>query len=73
MNTFAFQHKGKDYEIRIISDGQSVSVEVFKDGKSANGIRYETSLETVYDAATVTGLDVVQDLIKTAKAEITKN
>jgi hypothetical protein len=73
MNTQAFQHKGKDYEIRIISDGQSVFVKVFTEGKPANGIRYEATLETVHDAATVTDLDVVKELIKTAQADITKN
>ena len=73
MNTQTFQHKGKDYDIRIISDGQSVFVKVFTDGKPANGIRYEATLETVHDAATVTDLDVVKELIKTAQADITKN
>ena len=72
MNTQTFQHNGKDYEIRIISDGQSVFVKVFTEGKPANGIRYEATLETVHDAATVADLDVVKELIKTAQSDITK-
>ena len=72
MNTQTFQHNGKDYEIRIISDGQSVFVKVFTEGKPANGIRYEATLETVHDAATVADLDVVKELAKTAQSDITK-
>ncbi|HPO00385.1 MAG TPA: hypothetical protein PK879_06705 [Opitutaceae bacterium] len=73
MNTQEFQHNGKNYEVRIISDGQSVFVKVFTEGRPANGLRYEATLETIHDAATVTDLDIVKELIKTAQSDITKN
>jgi len=70
MQTEQFSHEGKDYEVRVISDGQSVYVKVFSSGKPVNGYRYEATLETVHDAATVTGLDAVKHLIELAKADV---
>jgi hypothetical protein len=56
----------------VITDGLSVFVRVFHDGKPANALRYEATLESVHDAATVSGLDIVKSLIETAKSDITK-
>jgi hypothetical protein len=56
----------------MISDGLSVFIRVFYDGQPANALRYEATLETVHDAAAVSGLDIVQSLINTAKSDITK-
>lgn len=66
-----FQHAGVEYEVRVISDGQSVFVKIFSGDKPANGYRYEATLETVHDAGAVSGLDAVKHLIKIAKADIT--
>lgn len=59
MHTELFQHNNQSYEVRAISDGLSVFVGVFQDGKPANALRYEATLENVQDAATVFGLDLV--------------
>lgn len=72
MYTQTFTHNEEQYEVRVISDGLSVFVRVFRDGQPANAIRYEVTLETVHDAAAVSGLDIVQSLINTAKSDITK-
>ena len=71
MKTETFTHKGNQYEVRTISDGLSVFVRVFSNGKPANGLRYEQTLETVHDLAVVADLDVVKALIYEAKKNIT--
>ena len=65
-----FQHAGVEYEVRVVSDGQTVFVKVFCGDKAANGYRYEVTLETVHDAAMVSDLDVVKHLIRVAKADV---
>lgn len=70
MQTQTFLHNGKQYEIRIASDGYSVFVRVFLDNKPANGIRYEVSLSTVFDASKAAELDLVKELVSTAEADI---
>jgi len=72
MHTETFSHNNKEYEVRVISDGSSVFIRVFHDGKPANALRYEATLETVHDAAAVSGLEIVQSLINTAKSDLTK-
>ena len=72
MHTETFTHNSKEYEVRVISDGLSVFIRVFHAGKPANALRYEATLETVHDAAAVSGLDIDQGLITTAKSDITK-
>jgi hypothetical protein len=72
MHTETFTHNNKEYEVRVITDGLSVFVRVFQDGKPANALRYEATLDAVHDAATVSGLDIVKSLIGTAKSVITK-
>lgn len=65
MEIETFVHGGEKFEIRIISDGQSVFVKAFVEGKPANVFRYEATLETVHDASAVAGLDVVKHLNET--------
>lgn len=72
MHTQTFTHNNEEYEVRVISDGISVFVRVFKANKPANGLRYEATLETVQDAASVAGLDIVKGLIDTSISDITK-
>lgn len=72
MHTETFTHNNKQYEVRLISDGLSVFIRVFSEGKPANALRYEATLETVHDASAVSGLDIVQSLINTAKSDISK-
>ena len=70
MEIHTFTHNDKQFEVRIVSDGHSIFVRAFASGKPANGIRYEATMETIYDASSVAGLDVVKELIKTAEADI---
>jgi len=72
MFTQTFTHNEEQYEVRVISDGLSVFIRVFHNGQPANALRYEATLETVHDVAAVSGLDIVQSLINTAKSDITK-
>jgi len=72
MHTELFQHNNQSYEVRVITDGLSVFVRVFQDGKPANALRYEATLENVQDAVTVFDLDLVKSLIQTAKSDVTK-
>lgn len=72
MHIEKFTHNGKEFEVRVISDGISVFVRVFLDGTPANALRYEATLQTVHDVAAVIGLDVVKCLIITAKSDATK-
>ncbi len=71
IHTEEFTHDGKEFEVRVISDGISVLVQVFSDGKPANAIVYKATVEAVDDAAAVLGLDAVKRLINIAKADIT--
>lgn len=73
MHTEKFTHNDEEFEVRVISDGISVFVRVFKNNQQANGLRYEATLETVHDAANVAGLDVIKGLIATAIADIKNN
>ena len=71
MQTQKFTHNGEEHEVRIVSDGVSAFVRVFKNNQPANGLRYEATLETVQDGANVAGLDIVKGLIDTAISDIT--
>lgn len=73
MQTHPFTHNNEKYEVRIISDGYSVFVRVFKDNRPANGLRYEVTIETIEDASNVVGIDLVRDLISTAQSDVTNN
>ena len=73
MHIEKFTHNDEDFEVRVISDGISVFVRIFKNNQPANGLRYEATLETVHDAAMVAGLDVVKGLIGTAIGDVKNN
>lgn len=72
MYTEKFTHKSKEYEVRVASDGLSVFIQIFYNGKAANSQRYKVTLETIHDLPSIWDLDVVQNLIETAKSDITK-
>jgi len=69
--TRTFQHNGKDYEIRIASDGHTFHVRVFVDGRPANGYTYSVEVLTQIDAAAIgSGIDLLETLIKTAEQDV---
>ena len=45
-----FEHNGKKYEVRTASDGCTIRVRAFLDGKPANGYTYEVQIATHIDA-----------------------
>ena len=68
--TVTFQNDGKDYEIRITSDGFTTRIRVFLDGKPANGYTYSVDSVTAFDLRRVLGVKAIDDLIETAKNDI---
>jgi len=65
-----FCHNGKNFEIRIISDGETVYVKAFINDKPANQFRYSATLDNILDMATLTGTDAVKHLIEMAKQDV---
>jgi hypothetical protein len=45
-----FKHKDAEYELRIVSDGESLYASVFKDGKMLDAPKNKVSIETINDA-----------------------
>ena len=68
-----FSHNGEDYEVRIVFDGETVFIKVFKDNKPVNPFRYIASLDTIHDMESYLELNAVRHLIKTAKKDVTSN
>jgi hypothetical protein len=59
-----FEHTGKQYEVRIASDGSTTHVRVFKDGKPANGYSYQVDHVTQIDARmSGAAIDLVEVLV----------
>ena len=66
-----FQHDGKDYEIRISSDGCTIRIRTFLNGKPANGYIYSVDLLTQVDAKITGALcNPAEELIKTAESDV---
>lgn len=70
--TYPFEHSGKDYEVRVASNGLTTFVRAFqKDGQPANGYSYSVDLETQQDAAAIgSAFDPVEELVKTAQEDV---
>jgi len=68
-----FKANGKDYEIRIISDGATIRLRAFdKTGKPANGYTYQIDVTTNNDLKMIAGQDGVKEMIKFAKDDVAK-
>jgi len=65
-----FSFEGKDYEIRIVSDGATIRIRAFLNGKPANGYAYEINTITLFDLKRQIGFDGVKDLIQSAKEDV---
>ena len=72
MHVEKFIHDNQEFEIRTITDGESVYVKAFRDNKPANHFRYSVTLEVVCNMATVFGSEAVKHLIEIAKQDIVK-
>ena len=44
-----FEVEGKNYEVRIVSDGVTIFIRAFHEGKSANGFSYQVDWLTNFD------------------------
>lgn len=67
----AFQHNGQQYEIRVTSDGNTINVRAFCNGKPANGYTYSVEVLTQIDAK-MSGavIDPAEELVKTAISDV---
>jgi hypothetical protein len=66
-----FQHDGKEYEIRVASDGHTIHVRAFLNGKPANGYTYSVEVLTQVDAKMSDALvNPIEELIKTATSDV---
>jgi hypothetical protein len=54
-----FSCDGNDYEIRVTSDGVTVSVRAFLNGTPANGYVYQVNLITAFDLKKLIGMDAI--------------
>ena len=70
MQVKKFLHNGKEYETRIISDGETIRIKVFQNGKPANGYSYSVRLDVAFDLKQMIGIDGIKDLIDTAKNDV---
>ena len=73
MKIVKFDHAGQEYEVRIISDGNTLYIRAFKDAKPANGYRYSVDLVTAMDIEHVIGYDAIKDLVESAKTDVIEN
>jgi hypothetical protein len=66
-----FQHNGIAYEVRIVTDGQTIWVRAFQGGRAANGYTYSVALETQIVALTDKyPSDLVVNLIEIAEDDV---
>ncbi len=67
----SFEHKGKEYEVRVASDGHTIHIRAFLSGKPANGYTYTVEALTQIDAKTSgASIDPVEEMIKTAISDV---
>lgn len=66
-----FQHDGKEYEIRVASNGHTIHVRAFFNEKPVNGYTYSVEVLTQVDAEMSGALiDPIEELIKTAISDV---
>ena len=65
-----FDFEGKQYQVRVISDGVTIYVRAFADNKPANGYEYRVNIMTSFDLKRAMGLDAIKDLVVSAMDDI---
>lgn len=70
MHIEKFTHDGKEHEVRIICDGESVYAKVFQDNQPANRFRYSATIEVFDDMSTIAETDAVKHLVEIAKQDV---
>jgi hypothetical protein len=69
--TQTFEHSGKEYEIRIVSEGHTTHVRAFLDGKPANGYSYSVEHIPEIDIPQYnSSSSPVKELIETAISDV---
>jgi hypothetical protein len=69
----SFEDRGRNYEIRIFSDGYVFSVKAFTGNVAANGFLHSVTLPVAVDLKHAYGVDAVAMLIEDAKRDILEN
>jgi hypothetical protein len=65
-----FSFEGKEYQIRVVSDGATIYVRAFCDNKPANGYSYQVTIMTAFDLKKLMGFDAIKQLIKSAREDV---
>jgi len=65
-----YDFEGRQYEIRVVSDGATIYVRAFLDDKPANGYEYRLNIMTKFELKRAMGVDAVMDLVESAKEDI---
>ena len=65
-----FSFEGKNYEIRVVSDGFTIRIRAFRDNKPVNGYVYEVNSMTVFDLKKQIGFNAIQNLIRLAQNDV---
>ena len=67
-----FEFEGKNYEIRIESDGVTLFIRAFYKEKPANGFSYQVDHLTNFSLKKLIEYDAIEDLVTSAKEDILK-
>ena len=67
MNPAEFEYDGRTLEVRVVLDSQNWKISVFENGKRANGAVYSVSEQDAVDFKQTMGLDLVDELKKSAQ------
>jgi len=65
-----FEFEGKNYEVRVVSDGATIYIRTFLENKPVNGYQYQVHIETINDLERLIGLDAISELIEVAKQDV---
>jgi len=68
-----FAHDGKDYEIRVMGEGESIRIEAFDKDKRANGYSYQLTIDESQYFSAVVELDVINRFIEMAKEDVVEH
>jgi len=72
MKTVPFEFEGIRYEIRILSDGNTINVAAFRDNHPVNGFRRRIILQKTADPERLLETDVLKNIVETSKHDITE-
>jgi hypothetical protein len=68
--TIPFEFEGKQYEVRVVSDGFHVRIRAFLNGEPANGYIYSVDFPTTFDIMRKFQDDPVQELVNDAIKDV---